>query len=173
MKKFLPLALTAFTLTACMGYQPLYAPVTAQTAEGTQVSRQVSIGSVNMQTVERNVAGRRIAQLLKQKLEQNFPATNGDITLSVSIEEQTRTLAVRRDAVDQRLELRLISILEFTNASGQIAQRTRASATAAYNVEDSPFGTDAGKDRARRAATDRLAEEITQKVLIFLNKQNQ
>lgn len=156
------LGVIAVVMTGCFGYAPLYS------LQGEQLN-QVQVGEVTMREITRNVGSRRVAQLVAQQLEQTFSGA-GDYVLTVSIEETTRALAVRRDAVEQRLELNLSSVITLEK-EGNSVLRTSAGAASSYNVEDSPFGTDAGRDRARQAAAERLSEEIVEKITVFLHQE--
>jgi hypothetical protein len=156
------LALLALTLAGC-GYRPLYAEIG-------HLGNQLRLGEVRMDVTERNVGERRPAQLVATSLKRRLPATLGTAyVLNVVIEESQQTLAVRRDATDQRLGLNLLAKISISTPDGAVVYTGEANTTSAYNVEQTPYGTDAGKDRARQSAAANLSDEIVRKVALFLN----
>jgi len=149
-------------LAGCLGYQPLYEQgVAGNTA-------QVQLGLVQMQEIEEGVGARRAAQQVAQDLVQVFPYTGGDYTLQVTIRERVSSLAVRRDATDQRLELSLRAIVRLEDQMGEAVFNFNTTTAAAYNVGTSPYATEAGRVRAKRTASEALSEEIALRVRRFL-----
>ncbi|MFT7144110.1 MAG: hypothetical protein ACI8QY_000158 [bacterium] len=154
----------ALLLTAC-GYSPIY----QHTKDAVQ---QVQVGTIVMTSITRSAGERRIAQLADKRLSQVFIAgDNALYTLSAEIEESTNTLAVLRDATEDRLEVVLNTDIFLKNKAGKEVFLRNLSATAPYNVETSPYGTEAGKDRARKSATIYLTEEIIKQVNYYLYNQ--
>ncbi len=149
-------------LAGCMGYKPLYEQASAARTE------QVQLGVVEMTELEEGVGARRAAQQVRQELLRVFPLQGGDYTLNIAIRERVGTLAVRRDATDQRLELRLRGQVRLENAAGERLLVFSASTEAAYNVGTSPYATDAGKVQARRTASRALSEEVALRVRRYL-----
>jgi hypothetical protein len=152
MLKHLALGLCALVITAC-GYKPLY-------QQQASALRDVSIGEIRLNDIELNVGERRMAQLLRQELALVLPRTGGTYQLNVVVDEKSSSLAQRRDATDVRRKLALKGVVSLQNAAGDEVWGKTLSANAAYNVEDSPFGTDAGRDYARTTVAHNMAQEI-------------
>ena len=161
------LALTATVLGSC-GYTPLYAP----TAGAGQLAARAQLGNISMDQVEKNVGQRRVAQTVYQQLAQTFPQQlpQGD-TIDVTIHEGTSTLAVQATAAIQRAQIDLTGTLTLTNANGQQVFNTNVTASAAYNVERTPFSTESGKTFARLTAAKNLADEITRRLALYYRTQ--
>ena len=157
------LLISALFLAGCFGYQPFYSLETAN----------ASIGSVKMLNVNYNTGERRIAQKVRQRLIRSFPSTTADYKINIKIEETTGDLAVKRDATVERSQITLSAKVEIIEeANDSIIFKTELSASTAYNVEDTPYSTDAGKVFARQAAAKRLADEITKVVRLRLEASN-
>lgn len=152
MRKFFLTACVALTLAAC-GYKPLY-------QEQASALREVSIGTIRMNDVVRNVGERRAAQHVRQQLALTLPQSGGIYRLDMVLEEIGTSLAQRRDATDVRRQLVLEARINMVNAEGESVWTYTSSAKSAYNVEDSPFGADAGRDYARETAARNLAQEV-------------
>ena len=161
MKKIIA-TLTLF-LTACSGYAPLY-------ENAGETIDQVVVNDVSMREIERNVGQRRVAQLVQQKLGSIFLSEEGEYNLNVVIEEDIDSLAVQRDATDLRLSLRLSAEVQLFDKDNKEIFKKFITSAAAYNVEDSPFGTDAGRDFARSSAAQKLGDEITYYVTAFMRQ---
>jgi len=152
----------AFSLTGC-GYSPLY----KKTAE--EIGH-VYVGDVSMVSLGVHAGERRVAQLVHKQLRQSFHSSDQNhYVLSANIREDNVTLAVRRDATDQRLQLNLTADVLLRDSEGKEAFKTTLAASAPYNVEDSPFGTDAGREQARTSAARTLGDEVTYRVIRFLH----
>ncbi len=151
-------------LGACAGYTPLYLETARQDAA-------VEVGEVRMDEAEINVGERRPAQLVYRRMKQAFPGreTAPPHVLDITIREDISTLAVRRDASDQRLQLNLTADVTLSDTEGKQVFQAAITRSAAYNVESSPFGTDSGKDRARNSAADALSDEIIQRIALYFN----
>ena len=159
MKKLL-LTFAVVVLAGC-GYTPMYANV-----GDTRLNIQVA--SVQMRDMETNVGERRAAQAVRQQLERTFVAQNGAAyQLRVVLEEDLASLAVRDDATDLRLQLRLRADVELHDGEGNLVTGFGTSTSASFNVEDSPYSTDAGKLRARSNAAEALSEEIIHRVMLY------
>lgn len=136
-------------LTAC-AYQPIYSP---------ELSNRVSVGKVAMADAANLPGERRIAQHVHQRLQQTFPKAGNSHVVHVTITESTKDLAVRRDASVERSEVVLSAKINVTLALNQSTQTT-LKAAAAYNVEQSPFSTESGKQFARLRAAETLSDSI-------------
>jgi hypothetical protein len=156
-------ALLPVLLAGC-GYTPLY-----QALPG---GAPVAIGQVQVQNPKKLPGERRVAQAVAERLKLDFPRTDGTLdTATVSIREQTSTLAVERTATVQRAAITLIATLWIKTATGEERLNTELSATAPYNVENTPFSTESGKTFARQSAARNLAEEISRRLTLFYRQQ--
>lgn len=163
MKRTLSLFGVILLLSACSGYTPLY----QITQNATQ---SVSVGPIKMRDIEINVGQRRVAQIVRQKLLQSFPHSDGEYSIHLTVEEETSSLAVRRDATESRLRLSLAAFLTLQNTKGDVVFKRDFTVSSAYNVEDSPFGTDAGRDHARLSASAMLVDEVIDIVNLYLHQ---
>ncbi len=157
-------ALTLAVTAASCGYTPLYAPGQgAASAAG-----RVQVGAVSVAQETKNVGQRRTAQTVAQELKLNFPHSGANLdTLTVTMEENTTTLAVQRTAAVQRAEIYLTGQLVITSPEGQRLLATSLSTSAPYNVENTPFSTESGKTYARLTAARNLAAEVSRRVYLF------
>ena len=159
----LTLAMLPVLLAGC-GYTPLY-----QALPG---GAPVAIGEVQIQNPKKLPGERRVAQAVAERLKLDFPRTDPALdTATVSIREQTSTLAVERTATVQRAAITLTASLRITTAEGQERLNTELTATAPYNVENTPFSTESGKTFARPSAARNLAEEISRRLTLFYRQQ--
>ncbi len=162
MKKFI--FLTSFALTACTGYQPLY--------QQTKALPGVVVGSVEMAQIEYNPGERRVAQKVAQQLNRFFKGGSAnDLTLNISIHETINELAVRRDATVERSQVNLQASITLLDIEGKSVFNTKLTSTSAYNVEDTPYSTEAGKVFARESAANTLTDKIAERVQYFLRFQ--
>lgn len=162
--KHLALVFAASLLASCGGYAPLYAPA----AGASHVATQVSVGTVQMERIdEENVGQRRVAQVVSQRLRQDFAGSAAADVLTVSITEQANALALRRTKLVEREQLNLVGKVQLTSADGRALFATEVGASTAYNVETTPYSTESGKTFARLTAADNLAEEIIRRVALY------
>lgn len=154
MKYLIPLL--AVALSACAGYAPLY-------GEKGEVLKHVQVADVRVENPDRLPGERRIAQLVRTRLNQAFTGKNAD-KLTVVLDEDSTALAINRDATEERLQLTLQAEIMLESSTGDLIYRGDLATTAPYNVEASPFGTDAGRTQARESAARALAEEIIRRV---------
>ena len=163
MKKHLfTVALGLPLLVGCFGYQPMY--------KNNDVA--LTIMPVTMTSVKKNEGERRVAQTVSRILHRKFPKTEagGDV-LTLTIKEITSTLAVKSDASVQRSSLSLRGQVRLTDKGDNIKFRTTVSISSAYNVENTPLSTDVGRNYARQAAAESLAEEISRRIYQFYAQQ--
>jgi hypothetical protein len=159
----LTLSVLPVLLAGC-GYAPLY-----QALPG---GAPVSIGQVQVQNPKKLPGERRVAQAVAERLKLDFPRTDGSLDIAtVSIREQTSTLAVERTATVQRAAITLTATLWIKTETGEERLKTELSATAPYNVENTPFSTESGKTFARQSAARNLAEEISRRLTLFYRQQ--
>ena len=136
-----------FILTGCLGYQAVY--------KQPEVYREVAVGTVQMTDAQRLAGERRVAQQVRWRLEEFYQGhiNEAEYTFDVFIKEETTTLAVRRDASDQRLQLTLQAEVKIRGADAKEQTFSVVTSSAAYNVEDTPYGTESGRERAQLRST--------------------
>lgn len=155
---------SALFLSAC-GYTAVYEKTASQI-------QNVHVGSVKVAANERLPGERRVAQLVNRRLSQVFTGVEGDAyTLNIHMEEDRRTLAVLRDATEDRFEVIINAEVELLNAEGDVVFARDLVSSAPYNVETSPYSTEAGKDRARQSAAESLSTDAIQSISFFLHGQ--
>lgn len=164
--KRLFISLSAVVLSGCFGYEPLY-------SQGGHVVSDVHVGAVTMKGAEILDGERRSAQLVAQRLHRIFVAgETAPYTLEMSLKEEKTTLALERDATEQRLQLNLIADLQLKDKEGVVVFQTDIETSAPYNVEDTPFGTDSGKERARSSAVKAISDEAVHRVSFYFYNRN-
>lgn len=161
MKKSIIVSLSAMILSGCFGYEPLY-------SQGGHVVADVRVGDIVMDEIDRGFGERRSAQLVAQRLNRIFVAGEGaPYTLNMSLREEKTTLALERDATEQRLQFDLIADMKLKDAENNVVFQTSMETSAPYNVEDTPFGTDSGRERARSSAVKVIADEAVHRVSFY------
>ena len=162
--------LAAALLSACAGYTPLYTPV-----NGEHLAQKVQVGDVYMTLLaEKNVGERRVAQVVGQELRQDFGNSGADMdTLRVGIREDSSRRALRRTALVEREQLTLTGQVDIYDAQGKHIFQTSVGTSTAYNVQNTPYGTESGKTYARLTAARNLADEIARRVALFYRTQDQ
>lgn len=164
MRKIAPLVLAGAALLASCGYSPLYMPAGSADA----AINRVQIGEVRMSRVEYNVGERRVAQTVSQKLQLSFPNEGATLdTVTVDILEGTNTLAVEQTATVSRAQIDLRGTVIVTSPQGKKVLKAEIVTSSSYNVESSPYGTEAGKTSARLTAARSLADEIARRLALF------
>lgn len=159
MKKFV---LSLCVALAACGYSPVY----KTSKEGFS---EVYVANVTSYLEKGSVGERRVAQMTAKRLEQMFYGNvNAPYHLYLQVEERRTTLAVLRDATEDRFSLLLRGELELRDHNGKTLLNRVVDARAPYNVEDSPYSTDVGRDRARQSASIVLADEAAFAVNQFL-----
>ena len=154
----------ALLLAGC-GYQPLYQPQVLETMEGVHIAHVGVIGA------KRLPGERRVAQIINEELERQFTGSqNSPYQVAVTVEESLGTLAVRRDATVQRYNLSFVSHITLSGPDGKHLLTFSKQRSATFNVENSPFGTSASQEQARRTAARELARVIEQEISIFLSQ---
>lgn len=152
-------------LSAC-GYSPIYETTS-------EFVSQVAIEKVEIGQDSKLPGERRVAQLVNRRLSQVFTSSleNSPYRLNLYLNEDRRTLAVLRDATEDRFEVRVSARIELKDSNGKNVYIRELTSSAPYNVESSPYSTDAGKDRARKSAAESLSAEVIQNVNFFIHEQ--
>ena len=161
MKKVLLASVLSFSLAGCLGYEPLY-------DQTQKVMGDVHVAAVKVDEVGYTPTERRSAQMLNQKLSRVFSGqAHASHHIHVTIDEEEETLAVARDASDERVELNLVAQVKLLDSNDNLVYQTRIQSEAPYNLEDSPYATESGKERARLNAVNVLSDEIVHRLSFF------
>lgn len=156
------LAVVLLVLTAC-GYQPLY-------PNARQNVSNVHVASVTMRQVENAPGSRRAAQLLAQNLKRHFYGDSyAPYQLTIRLDERTSELSVSRAATTTRSSVSISGDMVITK-NGEEIYRSGLSVYVPYNVEDSPFGTEAGREQARESAVREIETTVLNRIGIMLHK---
>lgn len=147
-------------LVGCAGYQPLYKKM-----EG----GKISVNRVYMTDVAHNQGTRRPAQIVQQELTRHYPEGDaGEYMFDVALTEEYDTLAVRRDATDQRKQFRLAGTVTFYDAQRRPVHTSVITKYSPYNVDDKPFSTETSLMSAREVTARAFADEVVRRVALFL-----
>lgn len=159
MKKTLTVVL-GLLLAGCAGYQPLYQKVQ---------SGKISVNRVYMTNVEQNQGTRRPAQIVQQELARHYPeGDGGEYSFDVALSESYDTLAVRKDAIDQRKQMRLAGTITFYDAQRRLVHTSSITKYSPFNVDDKPLSTEASMSSAREVTARAFADEVVRRVALFL-----
>lgn len=147
-------------LAGCAGYQPLYQKVQ---------SGKISVNRVYLTNPTQNQGTRRPAQIVQQELARHYPEGDaGEYSFDVALTEDYDTLAVRRDATDQRRQLRLNGTVTFYDAQRRPVHTSTITKYSPYNVDDKPFSTETSLSSAREITARAFADEVVRRVALFL-----
>lgn len=147
-------------LVGCTGYQPLYKKV-----EG----GKISVNRVYMTANAQNLGTRRPAQIVEQELARHYPdGDGGQYMFEVALKEEYDTLAVRRDATDQRKQFRLSGTITFYDEQRRPVHTSVITKYSPYNVDDKPFSTETSLMSAREVTARAFADEVVRRVALFL-----
>jgi len=157
------LACVALGLAAC-GYRPLY----GNASSGTQVSSELSRVRIGLIA---NRAGHRLRNHLLDRMNPKGEPVSPTYALSVDLVESRVDLGVRRDETRTRANLTLTARFQLTDlASNRLVLSARSQRVASFNIRDADFATISAESAARRRSVEGLADEITQRVAIYLNR---
>jgi LPS-assembly lipoprotein len=159
------LACAALSLAAC-GYRPLY----GRASTGAQVSSELAKVRIGLIA---NRAGHRLRNELLDRMnprgEPGLPA----YALNVNLVETRVDLGVRRDETRTRANLILTASFQLTDLSNnRLLFKAGARRVASFNIRDAEFATISAESAARRRTVEGLADEITQRVAIYLNRKS-
>lgn len=153
-------------LSGCFGYQPIYNKKNADFS-------RVHVEHVSAFQKEDYIGKgkRRTAQVMNRKLKELLTSKSAEFALTVQLEEDENALAVQRDATVERVEL--TSYIEMTlhrQSTGEEVFKTAFDVLSYYNIQDTPFATEASLERARLTAAEGAAEEVIHRLSMFLNQ---
>ena len=161
------IAVVAATLLALLagacGYQPLYAK---RGNSGVKTEAQ----SVKILLIA-DRKGQRLRNHLLDQLNPTGEPTDPKYRLEVSLSEARQDIAVRKDETSTRANLILTA--QYTlreSATGRVVFSATSRSVASFNVSDEQFSTISSADSARRRAVETMANEITTRVAVYLNR---
>jgi len=157
------LAGAVLALGAC-GYRPLYGSSSA--------TRQVSgeLAKVRIGLIA-NRAGHMLRNHLLDRMNPRGEPVSPAYSLSVNLVESRVDLGVRQDETRTRANLTLTANFQLVDLSNNRTVFTAdARRVASFNIRDAEFSTISAENAARRRSVEGLADEITQRVAIFLNR---
>jgi len=157
------MACVALSLAAC-GYRPLY----GNASSGAQVSDELSKVRIGLIA---NRAGHRLRNHLLDRMNPKGEPVSPTYALSVDLVESRVDLGVRRDETRTRANLTLTARFQLVDLStNRLVLKATSRRVASFNIRDADFATISAESAARRRSVELLAEEITQRVAIYLNR---
>ena len=157
------LSVAMLSLAGC-GYRPLY----GSSPENTQVSSELAKVRIGL-IADR--AGHRLRNHLLDRMNPGGEPSAPSYALSVDLQETRVDLGVRRDETRTRANLILTATFRLRDmANSRILFTATARRVASFNIRDAEFSTISAESAARRRTVEGLADEITRRVAIFLNR---
>jgi LPS-assembly lipoprotein len=159
------LACAALSLAAC-GYRPLY----GRAAAGSQVSSELSKVRISLIA---NRAGQRLRNHLLDRMNPTGEPVSPAYLLTINLVETRIDLGVRRDETRTRANLTLSATFQLVDlTNNRLIFKAGAQRVASFNIRDAEFATISAESAARRRSVEGLADEITQRVAIYLNRKS-
>jgi LPS-assembly lipoprotein len=159
------IACAGLSLAAC-GYRPLY----GRAAAGGQVSNELSKVRIGLIA---NRAGHRLRNQLLDRMNPRGEPVSPAYALNVRLVETRVDLGVRRDETRTRANLTLTAEFQLVDLSNnRLLFKAGARRVASFNIRDADFATISAESAARRRTVEGLADEITQRVAIYLNRKS-
>lgn len=145
------LAASGAALGGC-GFQPVYAPVNGQLAEG---------GLIEIATIPGR-PGHMLRQALMQELALGVPGLTESVTLTVDLDDQLSRLAFQPDGAASRSSV--LATGSYSMSGETVSLSGSVDVETGFLVPDSPFGDIAAQtsasDRAMRMLAKRIADDI-------------
>jgi len=150
-------------LTGC-GYRPLYGTSSKGAAASGELSK-VRVGLIA------NRAGQRLRNHLLDRMNPRGEPGVPAYSLSVDLAEARQDLGVRKDETRTRANLILTAAFQLRDLkNSRIIFAGNAQRVSSFNISDAEFSTISAENAARRRSVEGLADEITQRVAVFLNR---
>jgi hypothetical protein len=157
------LVMVAATFAGCAGYQPINQNFDEYT------TKEIYISSVEVVSPEREVGTRLNAQYLKQLLTRRFIGDENDsFHLDMDVNETSRNISFRIDATAERALVTLDSTAIIRDKEGQVLAVIETRTDAAYEIQVSPFATQANYTQARESAIRDLQRDLQRQLNLFL-----
>lgn len=161
--------LVAVGLSACAGYQPLYA---VAPADGGAPSDPTVAQALHQVSVER--IPERSGQMLREKLIERLgtrPADGPQWPLRVRLRERTQDLGIQRDASATRANFILDATITLNDPDGQIQLNRTINVITGYAILDDLFATQVAERDARERAIDAMADRIRTQLALHFARQ--
>ena len=153
----------AFIITACAGYTPINQNFDDYTI------KEIYVANVEVTSPQRRVGSRLNAQHLKQLLTRRFTGNeNAPLSLHTRIRETQRNISFRIDATAERALVTLDSTSYVRNTKGDTLATIETRTDAAYEIQTSPFATQANYNQAREGALKDLQRDLQRQLNLFL-----
>jgi LPS-assembly lipoprotein len=157
------LACTALGLAGC-GYRPLY----GRSSQGAPISSELAKVRISLIA---NRAGHRLRNHLLDRMNPRGEPDVPAYSLKVNLTETRVDLGVRRDETRTRANLILTANFYLRDLkSNRVLFSAGAQRVASFNISNAEFSTISAENAARRRSVEGLADEITQRVAVYLNR---
>ncbi len=143
-------------LSACAGFEPLYAQNTGVRQGFEQISASPIEGRV----------GFLFSQALQERGGINT-GQSGAYVLETSLNKTSTAIGVRIDNVSTRARLTMRARFVVRDKNGKIAYRGNAQSSSAFDEPDQPYGALAAERRAEEIAAQLLAEKVLNDLAVF------
>ncbi len=153
-------------LTGC-GFKPLYGSAAGVSAP------QASFAAVEIANIP-NWEGQFLRNALIDRIyAQNGRPQNAAYILQVSkVRAKRNELGVRKDATATHVQLRIETTMTLTApSSGTMLLKRELKSFGAYNIFDSQYATMTAETAAREQALLELADQITQELALYFNRE--
>lgn len=166
----LVLSIAVLGLSACAGYSPINKNFDDATTS------EIHVENVEVVNAPRKVGARQNAQYLKQILTRRFTGgANAPLRLNMNLTQSERNISFRLDATAERALLTIDSTAFVRDELNKVLATIETRTDAAYEIQTSPFATQANREQASRSALENLARDLQRQLNLFLsdyNKQN-
>lgn len=160
---FAGLACAALGLAGC-GYRPLY----GRSSQGTPISSELAKVRISLIA---NRAGHRLRNHLLDRMNPHGEPDVPAYSLKVNLTETRVDLGVRRDETRTRANLILTASFYLRDLkNNRVLFSAGAQRVASFNISNAEFSTISAENAARRRSVEGLADEITQRVAVYLNR---
>ncbi len=157
------LGFAAVTLAACGGYTAINQNFDDYTI------KEIHVANVEVVSTQRRAGARLNAQYLKQLLNRRFTGgVNSPLQLHTRVRETHRNISYRIDATAERALVTIDSTSFVKNKEGDILANIETRTDAAYEIQTSPFATQANYGQARETAIQDLQRDLQRQLNLFL-----
>lgn len=158
------LVLLALLAVAACGFQPVYGKYSA-----------AQVASTQMQTVRLRPIPDRMGQQMSNKMVDRLYTTGRPkhplYDLEITLTPQERSIGIQKDATATRGELLMTANVAIYSSETQAElYRTVVRTRVAYNILEGQYGNMIARENSYDRAMDDVADEITNRVALFLNR---
>lgn len=157
------IGISAAVLAACGGYTAIN-----QNFDGYTI-KEIYVANVEVVSAQRHIGSRLNAQYLKQLLTRRFTGDkNSPLQLHTRLRETQRNISYRIDATAERALVTIDSTSFVRDLEGNILATIETRTDAAYEIQTSPFATEANYQQARESALQDLQRDLQRQLNLFL-----